>query len=78
MGTVPEEIVDYITSSLGDRTEIPQEELDAKFASNRTPLHYRLEQLRYLGFLSRQIGTKGGKPEHVWLSTGYRSELGSN
>lgn len=77
IGATQGEIVDYITHNRDNRAYVPQDELYAKFKDVRTHLYYRLEQLRYLGFLTRQeIGKKGDYPDYGWtLSPKYRAEL---
>jgi hypothetical protein len=77
IGATQGKIVDYITHNLGNRAYVPQEELYARFRDVQTHLYYRLEQLRYLGFLTRrQIGSKGDYPDYGWtLSAKYEAEL---
>jgi hypothetical protein len=79
IGRTQGEILDYVIHNGKDRSYIPQEELAQKFNALNASLYYRLEQLRYLGFLRRQeVGVRGGKPEYGWaLSASYRAELGS-
>jgi hypothetical protein len=71
-------LLDYITAKIGARPFIPIDELTRQFARMDTPLHYRLEQLRLLGFLRRiETGESGGEPVFGWtLSDRYRRELG--
>ncbi len=77
IGATQGKIVDYITHSRGDRAYVPQDELYARFKDVHTQLYYRLEQLRYLGFLTRrEIGKKGDYPDYGWtLSAKYEVEL---
>ena len=78
IGSHQGEIIDYIAHYHQGRAYVPQEELYERFRPVETHLYYRLEQLRYLGFLRRQqTGTKGGKPDYGWaLTKNYLKELG--
>ena len=79
IGRTQGEILDYVIHNGGNRPYIPQQELAQKFKALEASLYYRLEQLRYLGFLSRQeVGVTGGRPDYGWaVSASYRAELGS-
>jgi hypothetical protein len=72
------QVLDYVTARLGNRPYIPVAELYKQFESMETTIHYRLEQLRLLGFLQRtQIDESRGEPVWGWsLSEKYRRELG--
>ena len=74
IGRTQGEILDYVIHNGGNRPYIPQQELAQKFKALDASLDYRLEQLRYLGFLSRQeVGVTGGRPDYGWaVSASYR------
>ena len=78
IGSTQGQVIDYVTTQIGLRPHIPGDELEKKFAKLGTSFHYRLEQLRLLGFLDRtRIGESQGVPVYGWgLSEKYRSELG--
>ena len=77
LGSHQGRLLDYVTSHQGGRPYIPYEEVKTEFDSLRTTVYYRLEHLRLLGFLSRQIGDRGGEPLWGWsLSDSYRREVG--
>jgi hypothetical protein len=78
IGSSQGQVLDYITSRIGKRPFIPFDELSRQFARLDTSLHYRLEQLRFLGFLQRiATGEAGGEPVYGWtLSDRYRREVG--
>jgi hypothetical protein len=71
-------IIHYIAQGVADRSHVPQEELFDSFRDTPTNLYYRLEQLRYLGFLNRQaLGKDNGKERFGWtLSKAYGTEIG--
>lgn len=77
IGSKQGQILDFIIHERRTRAMIPQEEIYGAFSKFQTDLYYRLEQLRYLGFISRkQIGKKGMVPIYGWsLSEKYKAEL---
>ncbi|WP_217578017.1 TIR domain-containing protein [Mesorhizobium sp. GbtcB19] len=68
-------ILDYIASH-SDR-DISQGELQTAFNFGQSEIYYRLETLRYLGFLTRRkIGENGGVATYGWTTSDkYRAEL---
>jgi hypothetical protein len=72
-------ILDHITHHRGDRPYFSQQDLQKDLKDIQTDMYYRLEQLRYLGFLTRQeIGKSGARlPIFGWrLSDKYKTEIG--
>lgn len=78
LGANQGKILDYITAAARDRAWIPQRELESRFRDLPAGVFYRLEQLRYLGFLVRQPSEAlVDAPELGWtISRPYRSEIG--
>jgi hypothetical protein len=78
IGPNQNQVLDYITARQNRRQNIPQEELEKRFADVKSSLYYRLEQLRLLGFLERmEIDELHGNPVFGWmLSERYRREVG--
>jgi len=78
IGATQGTILEYVTSKQGGRPHILKNELDERFPKLASSLHYRLEQLRLLGFLDRtQVGESRGEPAYGWsLAEKYRHELG--
>ena len=72
-------ILDYITHNRGNRPYVSQQDLQKDLKDIQTDMYYRLEQLRHLGFLTRQdIGKPGARfPVYGWrLSDRYKAEIG--
>jgi hypothetical protein len=78
IGTKQGQLLDYITSHLGERPNLAQDELARHFANLEPGLYYRLEQLRLLGFLDRtMIASTSAGPVWGWTLSGrYRGEVG--
>jgi hypothetical protein len=78
IGPNQNQVLDYITARQNRRQNIPQEELEKRFADVKSSLYYRLEQLRLLGFVERmEIDELHGNPVFGWmLSERYRREVG--
>jgi hypothetical protein len=78
IGSTQNTLLDYVTDKQGGRPHVSMEELSGQFPKLASSLHYRLEQLRLLGFLDRtEVGGSPGAPEYGWsLAKRYRSEVG--
>jgi hypothetical protein len=78
IGETQNTVLEYVTSRQGGRPHIPRNELDERFPRLASSLHYRLEQLRLLGFLDRtQVGDSRSEPDYGWsLAEKYRREIG--
>lgn len=79
IGAGQSRILDHITHHRGDRPYFSQQDLQKDLKDIQTDMYYRLEQLRYLGFLTRQqIGKSEARlPVFGWrLSDKYKTEIG--
>lgn len=78
IGNSQMQILNHVTHRGGREAYLPQEALERAFTHIHTGLYYRLEQLRFLGLLSkRKTGTSNGIPHYEWcLSDEYRTALG--
>lgn len=73
IGRMQGEILDYVSSRDGKHAAVTLAELVGKFHLDESQIYYRLEQLRYLGFLAR----KPSVPPYAWaLSESYQTEIG--
>ena len=61
-----------VTAARG--TSIPQSEIERRFAKGQTETYYRLEQLRLLGFIAKEMTAAGAYAFR--LTPDYRRELG--
>lgn len=77
IGATQGRLLDYLGGAAGARPYTPFDELLGAFGDVKDSLHYRLEQLRLLGFVTRvPLGEKNGTPVYGWtLSDAYRREL---
>jgi hypothetical protein len=67
IGDRQREILHHIVDQIGNRNFIPQEELGQTFTHVPTHIYFRLEQLRYLGFLTRtEISKINREPTYGW------------
>src|SRR5262245_37186897 len=75
VGSTQPEILRFIQNTTGAiGTSISQSDLEARFQQKRGEMYYRLEQLRLLGFITKD---KSADDEFTYrLSPAYRRELG--
>src|SRR5215510_9119710 len=73
-GTQPE-ILRFIQQTMGTTgTGVSQSSLEGRFQQKRGEMYYRLEQLRLLGFITKE--QQGGEEFTYRLAPAYRRELG--
>jgi hypothetical protein len=75
VGSTQPEILRFIQHATGATgTSIAQSSLESRFQHKRGEMYYRLEQLRLLGFITKEQA--GGEEFTYRLSPAYRRELG--